>query len=141
MAFTPSGSLLIALSFTIGLFDITPYVLPPYATLRTPAQRRCHVTALLAQGVIIGMLLARSVSGFVGLHFGWRAVYGVAAIPMLLLLGPLRRVVRPTPAAVGTSYWAVMPSLADVFRAEPALRRSALCQAFNWGSSMYCGLD
>lgn len=54
----PSGSVLIAMSLVIGFFGITPYVLPPYATLRTSAQRRGHVTALLVQGIIVGMLLA-----------------------------------------------------------------------------------
>lgn len=142
MALAPSGPLLIAGAFAVGLFGITPYVLPPYATLHTPARRRGHVTALLAQGVIVGMLLARAVSGFVGLHLGWRAVYGMAAVLMLALLGPIRRVIRRAPAA-GRIAWpgagpiaypALMRSLWRVAREEPALRRSALCQAFNWGS-------
>ncbi len=134
MALAPAAPALLAASFAIGLFGITPYVLPPYASLRTPVQRRGHVTALLAQGVIVGMLLARGVSGFLGYHLGWRWVYAMAAVLMLLLLVPLRRIVRPGPASLGGSYGALMRSLPRVVRTEPVLRRSALCQAFNWGS-------
>jgi predicted MFS family arabinose efflux permease len=157
----PTGPLLIALSFAIGFCGITPYILPPYATLRTPAHRRGHVTALLAQGVIVGMLLARSMSGWIGLHSGWRTVYGMAAGLMLLLLWPLRRTILlssphqqtplaprpslnslPTHSGPNWSYPTLLRSLVDVLRNESTVRRSALCQAFNWGSfnAMWIGL-
>jgi MFS family permease len=68
VAFAPDGTSLLLLSLMAGFFGITPYVLPPYATLRTPLAQRGRVTALLAQGVIVGMLLARSVSGVIGFY-------------------------------------------------------------------------
>ncbi len=109
-------------------------MLPPYATLRTPLAQRGRITALLAQGVLVGMLLARSVSGVIGLHFGWRCVYALAAVAMLLLLVPLRRTVRLEPAGARVSYPALLRSLVDVFLAVPVVRWSALCQAFSTGS-------
>jgi predicted MFS family arabinose efflux permease len=134
MAIAPSGSVLIALALLLGFFGITPYVLPPYATLRTPLEQRGWVTALLAQGVLVGMLLARSISGFVGLHFGWRAVYALAAILMILLLIPLRRRLDPAPMPNRTAYAALMRSLAQVFLSVGVVRWSALCQALSTGS-------
>jgi predicted MFS family arabinose efflux permease len=129
-----TGTMLLATGLLVGFFGITPYVLPPYATLRTPMERRGRVTALLAQGVIVGMLLARSISGVVGLHFGWRSVYALAAVAMLLLLVPLRRTVRPGPASATATYPALMRSLLEVFRTVPVVRWSALCQALSTGS-------
>ncbi len=133
-AFAPTGTSLLLISLLVGFFGITPYILPPYATLRAAPERRGHVTALLAQGVIVGMLLSRSVSGVLGLHFGWRSVYIVAAIGMLGMLIPLRRTVHDIPAATRTSYRALMRSLLDVFLTVPAARWSALCQAAATGS-------
>jgi predicted MFS family arabinose efflux permease len=130
----PTGTMLLAMGVLVGFFGITPYVLPPYATLRTPMERRGRVTALLAQGVIVGMLLARSISGVVGLHFGWRSVYALAAVAMLLLLVPLRRTVRPAPPSARVPYLALMRSLIEVFRTVPVVRWSALCQALSTGS-------
>ena len=86
IALAPDGVTLLLLSLMVGFFGITPYVLPPYATLRTPLAQRGRITALLAQGVIVGMLLARSVSGLIGVQAGWRAVYALAAVAMLFLL-------------------------------------------------------
>lgn len=57
-------------SLLIGLFGITPYILPPYASLRVSASRLGHVTGILTRGIIIGILLARTASGFIGTHFG-----------------------------------------------------------------------
>jgi predicted MFS family arabinose efflux permease len=134
MALAPSGPALLGLSLLGGFFGITPYLLPPYASLRTPPCQRGRVTALLAQGVLVGMLLARSVSGVIGLHVGWRAVYALAAVAMLVLLVPLRRTVRHEPVATQGSYLALMRSLFHVFRDVPVARWSALCQGFATGS-------
>jgi predicted MFS family arabinose efflux permease len=36
-------------------------------------------------GLLIGILLSRTVSGFIGAHFGWRAMYYIAAGMMLVI--------------------------------------------------------
>ena len=134
VAFAPDGASLLLLSLIMGFFGITPYVLPPYATLRTPLVRRGRVTALLAQGAIVGMLLARSVSGVIGLYAGWRAVYALAAVVMLLLLWPLRRTIAAEAPVTRTGYLTLMRSVAEVFRTVPVVRWSALCQGLATGS-------
>ena len=134
LALAPNGTSLLLLSLMIGFFGIAPYVLPPYATLRTPFAQRGRVTALLAQGVIVGMLLARSVGGVIGLYAGWRTVYALAAAAMLLLLWPLRRTLAAEAPVTQAGYWALMRSVAHVFRTVPVVRWSALCQGLATGS-------
>ena len=134
VALAPNGASLLLLSLLVGLIGITPYVLPPYATLRTPLAQRGRVTALLAQGAIIGMLLARSLSGVIGFHAGWRTVYALAAMAMLLLLWPLRRMIVVEAPVTRTGYLALMRSVVEVFRTVPLVRWSALCQGLATGS-------
>jgi predicted MFS family arabinose efflux permease len=134
VALAPDGTSLLLMSLMVGFFGIAPYVLPPYATLRTPLSQRGRVTALLAQGVIVGMLLARSVSGVIGFHAGWRTVYAIAAAAMLLLLWPLRRALSAEAPATQMRYLMVMRSVSDVFRTVPLVRWSALCQGLATGS-------
>jgi MFS family permease len=134
VALAPDGTSLLLLSLMVGFFGITPYVLPPYATLRTPLTQRGRVTALLAQGVIVGMLLARSVSGVLGVYAGWRTVYVLAAVAMLALLWPLRRTIADEAPVARTGYVALMRSVAEVFRTVPVVRWSALCQGLATGS-------
>lgn len=132
LAFTAAAA-----SLLIGLFGVTPYILPPYASLHVPASRLGHVTGMLTRGVIIGILLARTASGVVGTHFGWRAVYGVAAVVMTMLLVFLIRVVKREPATPPRNkvrYRDLIGSLAQLFRTVPELRTAALCVALSFGS-------
>jgi predicted MFS family arabinose efflux permease len=134
VAVAPDGASLLVMSLMVGFFGIAPYLLPPYATLRTPLAQRGRVTALLAQGVIVGMLLARSVSGVIGFHAGWRTVYALAAVAMLLLLWPLRRTIADEAALARSGHLSLMRSVAVVFRTVPLVRWSALCQGLATGS-------
>jgi predicted MFS family arabinose efflux permease len=119
-----------------GLFGITPYVLPPYASLHVPASRIGRVTGMLTSGVICGILLARTVAGLVAVHYGWRTVYALAACAMIACLGVILKEVkpslRPKTAAVGYRY--LIQSLIGLFTASPTLRTAAYCQALSFGS-------
>jgi predicted MFS family arabinose efflux permease len=132
------SGILAAACLLVGVFGITPYVLAPYASLHAPPGRIGQVTGVLTRGGIIGILLARAVAGVVGTHFGWRAVYGIAAATMLGVLFALRSLVRPAPpvaqAEKGVRYSDLLRSLVHLVRTIPALRTAALCQAFNFGS-------
>ena len=137
--FATSGSALTvaAASLLVGLFGIAPYVLPPYVSLRVPASRVGQVTGMLTRGIIIGILLARTASGIIGTHFGWRTVYWIAAVMMAMELAFLVRIVRPEPAVPSLGrvhYRGLVISLVHLPRAVPELRTAALCQALSYGS-------
>jgi predicted MFS family arabinose efflux permease len=121
----------------VGLFGITPYVLPPYASLHVPPERIGHVTGVLTRGIIIGILLARVIAGIVGTHLGWRAVYFLAAVAMVFVFFALRRFVHATPHASKREfpgYRALIVSMVRLVVAVPELRIAALCQAVTFGS-------
>ncbi len=137
--FATSGSALaVALaSLLIGLFGITPYILPPYASLHVPASRIGQVTGMLARGVIIGILLARTASGIIGTHFGWRTVYWIAAAMMTMELALLVRIVEPRPATPSPGrvpYRNLIGSMVHLVRTVPELRTAAMCVALSFGS-------
>lgn len=126
-----------AASLLIGLFGIAPYVLPPYVSLRVPASRLGHVTGVLTRGVIVGILLARTASGMIGTHFGWRAVYWVAAIMMAIELVFLAYIVKPEPAMrrrPRVRYRDLIRSLVHLLFTVAELRTAALCVALSYGS-------
>ena len=132
-----SAATVAAASLLIGVFGIAPYILPPYVSLRVPASRVGQVTGLLTRGIIIGILLARTASGIIGTHLGWRAMYWIAAVLMAVELVFLSRVVRPEPASPSRDrmpYGALIASLLHLLRTVPALRVAALCVACSYGS-------
>ena len=137
--FATSGSVptVAAASLLIGVFGITPYVLPPYVSLHVPVSRLGHVTGVLTRGIIVGILLARTASGVIGTHFGWRVVYWIAAGMMAVELVFLLRIVRPNPATPAPDrmrYRDLIGSLVHLLRTVPELRVAATCVALSFGS-------
>ncbi|MYM33736.1 MFS transporter [Duganella sp. FT94W] len=126
-------------SLLIGFFGIAPYILPPYVSLHVPSPRLGHVTGLLTRGIIIGILLARTFSGLIGTHFGWRTVYWTASVVMAIELIFLARIVKDEPpknSSTRMAYWELIRSLLHLIRTIPELRVASICQALNYGSFM-----
>lgn len=92
------------------------------AALAAPAERG-RVVGAAQGGVVIGLLLARTLSGALADLWGWRAVYlasaGVAALLALVLMRCLPQ--RRLPAA-DLSYWALLRSLYALLATERVLR-------------------
>jgi predicted MFS family arabinose efflux permease len=128
---------LMAACLLIGFAGITPYVLPPYASARVRPAELGRMTGLLTRGVIVGILLARTVSGVIGTYLCWRAVCVLALAVMLGVLLSLRRLVQPAAAGARDGpegYRALLLSMVRLLRTVPALRAAAACQALSFGS-------
>jgi predicted MFS family arabinose efflux permease len=81
-------------------------------------------------GLLMGILLSRTVSGVVGEAFGWRVMYQLAAAS-IAFIGVVMWFVLPRFAIHSTlSYPALMRSMEHLWRRYPALRRAALAQGF-----------
>lgn len=132
VAQAPTFEALLATSYFLGVATVVPQIVVPFAAaLATSGSRGRSIGAVMG-GVLIGVLLSRTVSGFAGHHFGWRAVYRGASIGMFLLAGALAaflpRQAPPRPIA----YKELLRSLAGIFLREPLLRRHALLGALTF---------
>jgi len=77
-------------------------------------------------GLLIGILLARTVSGFVAEYFGWRAVYGasvVATIALAVLVA--MRLPRSKPTST-LPYGRLLASMWHLVVESPALREASM---------------
>ena len=84
-AASPAISILLLSSLLIGAASMTPQLLVPMAAhLAKPAERG-KIIGVVMSGLLIGILLSRTVSGFVGAHFGWRAMFYIAAGIMVVI--------------------------------------------------------
>lgn len=137
MALAQSFWVFTAASTLLGFFTIAPYLLPAYASKRVEPGRLGRVTAVLTAGIILGILVARTGAGVVGEHFGWRAVYIIAAVMMLAITATLPFIMRaerltPREGPRG-SYAALVWSIFPLVRAYPEILLSGLIQALNFG--------
>ncbi len=132
MAAAPSLPLLIAAQGLVGLSSISPQMLIPLGAEMVPPAQRGKLIGTLMSGLLCGVLLARTVSGFVADHFGWRVLYAVAAVLMLLLGFCLRASLPQRPAALQMPYAQLMRSMLELLRTQPILRRASLVSALSF---------
>ncbi|MEQ4715579.1 MFS transporter [Nonomuraea sp. B19D2] len=81
------------------------------------------VVGTLMTGLLIGILLARTVAGAVQEVAGWRAVYGGSAALIALLALVLRARLPRLPVTATMSYPMLLGSIAGLIRSEGFLRR------------------
>ncbi|RIX46883.1 MAG: MFS transporter [Rhodocyclales bacterium GT-UBC] len=124
----PSIGTLLAASLAIGLTaTLTQDIVPAAATL-APVAQRGKVVGTVMTGLLLGILLSRVVSGFVGDQFGWRAMYlGAAASIALIGLAAWRGLPRFAPTTQ-LPYGALLGSLRTLWLRHAALRQAALAQ-------------
>lgn len=133
-AFTPTLALLILLHLFIGVTSMSAQILIPMGVEMAAPEKRGQTVGTLMTGLLGGILLARTLSGLVADHFGWRAMYGLAAVIMLLLAGALALRLPHRPPTLKMSYKGLMFSLWDLLKSQPRVWPSTLVSALSFAS-------
>jgi predicted MFS family arabinose efflux permease len=133
-AFTPTLPLLILAHLFIGVTSMSAQILIPMGVEMAPAERRGHTVGTLMTGLLGGILLARTVSGVVADQFGWRVMYGVAAVMMVALAGALAARLPHRPPTLRMSYGRLMGSLWELIKTQPRLWPATLVSALSFAS-------
>lgn len=89
-------TLLCAVLF-IGLMAVVVQLVVAWAAILAAPQRRGKVVGTVTSGIVLGILLARFISGSIADMAGWRAVYLIAAFLMLLIACIVAKGVPATP--------------------------------------------
>ncbi|WP_160675975.1 MFS transporter [Clostridium sp. C8-1-8] len=126
MFFSKNIYVLILSSFAVGFTSIVPQLIIPLAAqLANPSQRGQTIGTIMS-GLLIGILLSRTVSGLLGGYLGWRAVYLVAAIMMLTLMIILRKLIPLCNPVSDIKYTELLKSLFKLLKTEPVLREASI---------------
>ncbi len=134
VAFSPNLLWLIISSFFLGAATIVPQLVIPYAAHLAPDESRGRVIGSVMSGLLVGVILSRSVSGYAAAWIGWRATYLVAAAGMAILAIVLRIALPVEPPELVIRYRDLLRSLMDITRTEPVLRRHAIIGACGFGA-------
>ncbi|WP_374949833.1 MFS transporter [Mucilaginibacter sp.] len=132
-AMAPNVYMLILSGFLLGAASIIPQLLVPMAAHLAKPDERGNKIGFIMSGLLIGILLSRTLSGFVGAHFGWRAMFYIAAAIMLLMWALIYFLLPEVEPDYKGTYRSLMKSLVRLVKDEPKLRlaslRGALCFA------------
>jgi predicted MFS family arabinose efflux permease len=110
----------------VALTSVMAQILVPFAASLTPSDRRGQVVGTVMSGLLIGILMARTVAGLVAQVAGWRTVYWVAATCMLALAVVLSRRLPSYREHLALRYPRLLLSVLAIARREPMLRRRAV---------------
>lgn len=133
-AASPNLATLAGASLLIGVLASAAQQAVPFAAELAPDATRGRMVGQVMTGLFTGILLARTVSGFVGAHLGWRAVFLAAAGVALAMAGIAAATLPRTARTKALRYRALMVSLLHLVRTQPVLRSASLAQGLLFAS-------
>ncbi|TWC13320.1 putative MFS family arabinose efflux permease [Pseudomonas sp. SJZ085] len=118
-----SWGVLLGAMVLVGLMAVVVQALVAYAAMLASPEQRGEVIGTVTSGVVLGILLARFVSGAVADQAGWRGVYFGSAVLMVGMAWLLYRSMPAStiPPARG-NYWQLLRSVLELYLTERTLR-------------------
>ena len=130
------GMVIVALSQTLwmmilgtaltGLFSVVAQILVPLAATLAEPEKRGKVVGTIMSGLLLGILLARTVAGLLASIGGWRTVYWVASVLMVVMALALWRGLPKVKSETHLNYLQLLSSVFGLFIKTPLLRTRAL---------------
>lgn len=117
-----------------GLFSVVAQILVPLAaTLAHPAKRGKTV-GMIMSGLLLGILLARTIAGTLSTLGGWRTVYWVASVLMVMMALVLWRALPRYHPQSRLNYPQLLISIFSLFYSTPLLRTRAILGALSFAN-------
>ena len=117
-----------------GLFSVAAQVLVPMAAALAAPGHAGRNVGLVLSGLLVGILLSRSVAGGLSAIGGWSLVYQVTAVAMVLMALWLRRALPTSRHPQPMPYTQVLRSMGQLLRTQPALRLRTTASALAFAS-------
>ncbi|MGV8900315.1 MAG: MFS transporter [Burkholderiaceae bacterium] len=141
---TAGGMLITAMSSSVvwmiigtaltGLFSVVAQILIPLAATLAAPQQRGKVVGTIMSGLLLGILLARTVAGVLASLGGWRTIYWVASALMVIMALILWRALPRYKEHSGLKYPQLLLSIFALFTSIPALRTRSLLGALSFAN-------
>ncbi|MBV9012980.1 MAG: MFS transporter [Pseudonocardiales bacterium] len=122
MATAPSLAVLAWAAVLASLTSVAVQVIVPFAAHVAAAHERGKVVGTVMSGLLLGVLLSRTVSGLVASVAGWRAVFALGGLATAAVAVLLWRQLPTLTPAVQMRYSTLMASVVRLVREEPVLR-------------------
>lgn len=129
---TSSLTVLYILSFFVGLFSTPAQIILPMAATLGKDNRGKNVGVVFS-GILVGILGARVLSGFITELLGWRYVFGISSGMVLIVTLLLKFYLPEVASKFKGSYLHLLKSTLALVSEYRVLRQAALLGAFTFG--------
>ena len=109
-----------------GLFSVVAEILVPLAATLASPEKRGKVVGTIMSGLLLGILLARTVAGLLASLGGWRTVYWVASVLMVIMALALWRGLPRVKQENHLNYPQLLASVFSLFTRDKLLRTRAI---------------
>ncbi|GAB1438698.1 MFS transporter [Providencia sp.] len=117
-----------------GLFSVVAQVLIPLAASIAKPHKRGKAVGIIMSGLLLGILLARTVSGAVAMIGGWRAIYYVAFALLILLMIVMAIKLPRYHQKADLNYFQLLGSIGRLFFGTPVLAIRASLGALSFAN-------
>lgn len=117
-----------------GLFSVVAQILVPLAATLASPEKRGKVVGTIMSGLLLGILLARTVAGLLASLSGWRTVYWVASVLMVVMALALWRGLPKVKQENHLNYPQLLASVFSLFTQDKLLRTRALLGCFTFAN-------
>ncbi|RZJ28861.1 MAG: MFS transporter [Flavobacterium sp.] len=119
-------------SLLIGITSIVPQLILPLGTALSAPENRGKVVGTIMSGLLVGILLSRTLSGVVGELFGWRTMFWIAAAVCLILALFINRIFPVSRPDFTGTYAQLMRTLFTLIKTQPILREATIINALSF---------
>lgn len=128
MCVTKSFGVFLALSFITAVTTVTPQLMLPLVGDLAPAHRRATALSIVVSGLLLGILIARLLSGVLTQYTSWKTIYwfsfGVQYLIFILLFFFMPD--YPSTNPDGINYFKILYSLFRMVFKYPVLVQACL---------------
>ena len=132
-ALAPTLGVLLAAVAIVAVTSAVAQIVVPMAASLASDENRGSIVGTVMSGLLVGILLARTVAGFVAEIGGWRLVFVLAAVVMLVLAGLVRLALPQVPTSSEASYPTLLRSVGTIVRHDALIRRRMVLGGVGFG--------
>ncbi|MDR3627298.1 MAG: MFS transporter [Ignavibacteriaceae bacterium] len=125
-ALSPAILIFMLSSLAIGITSVVAQILVPFSATLAQEHERGKVVGRVMSGLLLGILLARTLSGIISAFLGWRYVFGTASVLIILLSLLLNRTLPKSKIETNLSYPKLLKTVWDLVKTERVLRIRSL---------------
>ena len=123
-------------SLLLGACSVIPQFFIPIAGQYSEEKHKSRNMGIVLSGLLTGILASRVVSGYVGEWLGWREMFFIAALVMILCMFLTLKIMPQIKSNYVGTYKGLMVSVFNIVKNNGRIRLYAVRAAFSFGSMM-----